>query len=167
VSDSFSFTGDSARRIANVVRRVEGRNPGKAGPVFGTRLESLPDRLSLATFTADWDINEYQEVTFHDVTSTPNTASVLNLCTPSVGFDTNNTTEQRFVIFGRVRFTSDPVVVEIQQQNTGTCTLTLGGLKLEDLPGYEAEETQMLGHEPDGCLRWYTTVECDDEESEE
>lgn len=38
---------------------------------------------------------------------------------------------------------------------------TFGGIDFTEVPGYDGTKTQMLGHEPNGCMRWYTAEECD------
>lgn len=148
------FTRSAAERIANVVRTVEAGDRDGEALRFGRAMETMPAGLRLATFTGDWEINTYKTVTFYGVTSTPNTASVLNLCTPSVGFSTANTSETRYVIFGKVKHTTDPVVVELQAAPTNTaCVSTLGGVDLTHLPGWSASTKQTLSQE-DGCLKW-------------
>jgi hypothetical protein len=157
-----SFTVDDARRIANAVRVVELGNRNEAPLKFRRVLESGRGGgvLQIGTFTGDWPIGELKTVTFYNVTSTPNTASVRNLCVPSVGFSTSNTAEARYVIFGRVKYyTSEPVVVEIQQ-STATCTLILGSVDLATIDGYVGDEEQLLGHSDGACLKWFSVTTC-------
>lgn len=163
-----TFTRPAADRIAKVVRRVERGDRGAEPLTFGRANETMPAGLKLATFTGNWAINTYKTVTLYGVTSTPNTASVLNLCTPAVGFKTAQTAETRFVIFGKVKYTTDPVVVELQSAPTNTaCVLTLGGVDLSTIAGYSSTEIQLLGHgaadEGSTCvsgLQWYSIAAC-------
>jgi hypothetical protein len=157
------FTRGAAERIARVVRIVEQGDRGQSGPTWERVNDvTIPAGLKLATFTGDWAINTYKTVTLYGVTSTPNTASVLNLCTPAVGFSTAETSETRFVIFGKVKYTTDPVVVELQAAPTNTsCVLTLGGVDLKTIAGYSSTEIQLLGHNTTGpCLEWYSISTC-------
>ena len=155
------FTRGAAERIAAVVRRVEQGDRDGAPLTFGKVNDQLAGTsLKLATFTGDWNLNELKTVTFYGVTATPNTASVRNLCTPSLGFSTSNTSESRYVIFGKVKYTTDPVVVEIQQPGTATCTLTLGNVNLTSLTGYSSGQIQLLGHNESACLQWYSITTC-------
>ena len=157
-----TFTRPAADRIANVVRIVEQGSRDEAPLNFARALDSLPGTpLKLGTFTADWQIDALQTVTFYNVTSTPNTASVRNLCVPSVGFSTSNTAETRYVIFSKVKYyTSEPVVVEIQQAGTATCTLILGSVDLSTIDGYVGDEEQLLGHDDGACLKWFSVTTC-------
>lgn len=161
-NDRVDFTRGAAERIARAVRIVEQGDRNQSGPTWervdGT---TIPAGLKLATFTGDWAINTFKTVTLYGVTSTPNTASVLNLCTPAVGFTTAATSETRFVIFGKVKYTTDPVVVELQAAPTSTCTLTLGSVDLTLIAGYSSTEIQLLGHNTTGpCLEWYSVSTC-------
>lgn len=154
------FTRGAAERIANVVRIVETGDRDGQPLRFRRVQESFGSRtLKLGTFSSDWQIDEYKTVTFFDVTSTPNTASVLNLTAPSVGFSTTNTAEERFVVFGKVKYTTDPVVVEIEQRND---CLVIGGFSLAAVSGFDATRQQILGHddaEPP-CLKWFDVFTC-------
>lgn len=153
------FTRGAAERIAAVVRRVEQGDRDGAPLGFGRAFES-EKALRLATFTGNWQTSQFKTVTFYNVTSTPNTARVLNLCKPALGFSTANTSEQRFVIFGKVRYTADLVAVEIQEPGTVACVITLGGTDLSVLPGFVSDKIQMLGHNESACLQWYSITTC-------
>lgn len=156
------FTRGAAERIARVVRLVEQGDRNQSGPTWERVNDAIPAGLKLATFTGDWAINTFKTVKLYGVTSTPNTASVLNLCTPAIGFKTAQTAETRFVIFGKVKYTTDPVVVDLQSAPTNTaCVLTLGGVNLSTIAGYSSTEIQLLGHNTTGpCLEWYSISTC-------
>ena len=162
------FTRGAAERIARAVRIVEQGDRDGAALTFKRVGDSMPAGLKLATFTGNWAINAYKVVTFYGVTSTPNTASVLNLCTPAVGFSTAALSETRYVIFGKVRYTTDPVVVELQAAPTNTsCVLTLGGVDLTQIAGYSSSVIQLLGHGASDTastcvagLQWYSITTC-------
>lgn len=154
-----SFSLDDAKRIANVVRAVEEGNRNEA-PL---RFRQVQDRLrgatlQLATFSGDWQLNQVKTVTFHNVTSTPNTANVRNFCVPALGFQQNQTA---FVICGRVQYhTTERVVLEIQQASPATCTLRFGAVDLVTLASYVSNEEQLLGHDPNGCPKWFSVTTC-------
>jgi hypothetical protein len=153
------FTRGAAERIAAVVRQVEGGDRDGAPLRFRKVDDAISGSpLKLATFTADWQTGEYQVVTFWNVTSTPNTASVINLTTPSIGFSGDDSTA-RFVIYGKVKYTTDPAVVEIEQG--GPC-LVIGGVNLGALTGFDESKVQILGHEAGApaCLKWFDVFTC-------
>lgn len=164
MADRVVFTRPDAARIANAVRKVEEGSRNEAPLRFGRVLEQVASgsRLTLGTFSGDWPVDSYKTVTIVGVTSTPNTASVLNLCVASLGAD------ERYVIFGKARnFTAAYLAIEIEHAATGSCTLTFGGVDLTQIPGYELGDIQMLGHEAGdtastchGSLQWYSITTC-------
>jgi hypothetical protein len=78
--DRVSFTRPAAERIGKAVRQVEAGDrdlgPIEWGPRGGGGGAGKVFRV--ATFTGAWAINSATTVTFLNVTSTPNTASVMN-----------------------------------------------------------------------------------------
>lgn len=151
------FTRGAAERIASVVRRVEQGDRDGAPLTFRRVNDLMPGSpLKLGVFTADWSTGATMTVTFYNVTSTPNTATVINLCVPSKGFSTANTAEERLVIFGNVKYTSDPVAIELQQPSG---CLYIGNYAMSQIGGFEPDTPQILGH--DGtCLVWYDVHTC-------
>lgn len=151
------FTRGAAERIASVVRRVEQGDRDGAPLTFRRVNDLLPGSpLKLGVFTQDWPTGVTQTVTFYGVTATPNTATVINLCLPSLGFSTANTAEERLVIFGKVKYTTDAVAVELSQPQG---CLSIAGYDLSQIAAYSSTEPQILGH--DGvCLKWYDVHTC-------
>ena len=163
MADRVVFTRPDAARIANAVRIIEEGDRDEQPLRFRRVIEQATrgSRLTLGTFSGDWPKGSYKTVTIAGVTDTPNTASVLNLCVDSVGAAT------RYVIFGKARGSSDMLAVEVEQAATSTCTLTLGGVDLTQISGYELGSIQMLGHEAGdtastchGSLQWYSITTC-------
>jgi hypothetical protein len=93
VADRATFTSESARRIAKVVRRVEAGNRDTSwtpSPPRGGDAVAVGFRV--ATFTGTWEIGDSKTCTFYQVTATPNTASVRNLLMPVGASNTNTPT---------------------------------------------------------------------------
>jgi hypothetical protein len=66
----------------------------------------------------------------------------------------------KFVIFGRVKYTTDPVVVEIDE---GSGCLIAGRLNLAAVGGFNKDKAQILGHDASEfgpCLKWYDVFTC-------
>lgn len=82
-TERVSFTRPAAERIAKVVRAVESGNRD-AGPLsFGYRDSAATGKVfRICTFTGAWAINSAKNVTFYNVTATPNTVSVQNVMFP-------------------------------------------------------------------------------------
>lgn len=153
---------DLLGRIRSAVDRVEDE-PVSAG-VFRipTRLQDIPfwddANLSRGTFTgALWTVGGTMTVQLLGET---NTISVTNYCTPVRG--QTNATQTLNVIYGDIQGTV--TAVEVQQP---TCTLSVGGLDLTEIPGFVGGEIQLLGHAADESesgechgLRWYSVTQC-------
>ena len=156
------FTRGAADRIARTVRLVEQGQRDQSGPRYGKLLDdpSSGGVLRLGTFTGTWAVGTLKTVTMHGST---NTANVQNWCV-DVGHadasDTANTTKTRYVIFGTIKGTHS--AVEIQMQTTSqTCALSMGGVDLTSLAGYDENAIQLLGHSSNGpCLQWYSITTC-------
>ena len=75
------FDIESAGRIANVVRAVEGTPPPAKPLDYAPVLESgrRGEALRLCTFTGAWAINTAKTLTLKGQTATPNTVSATNL----------------------------------------------------------------------------------------
>ncbi len=155
-TERVTFTRPAAERIAKVVRKVEQGDRGAEALRF-ERLGGTPTSLKLATFTGNWQTGTYKTVTLSGSTQT---ASVYNWCNPAVGGSTSDESCTRYVIFGKVGGTNS--AVEVQCQATcQTCHMTLGSFDLSQLPGYDAGQIQMLGHNTTGpCLEWYSVTTC-------
>ena len=80
MADPVIFDRSSAERIANAVRRVEIGDRAEQPLRFDTVPPSQQRKtFRIATFTGAWAISATKTVTFKYQTSTPNTASALNL----------------------------------------------------------------------------------------
>jgi hypothetical protein len=83
VADPVIFDRSSAERIASAVRRVEIGDRSESPLRFDTVPPPQQRKtFRIATFSGAWAINATKTVTFKYQTTTPNTASVLNLFFP-------------------------------------------------------------------------------------
>jgi hypothetical protein len=75
-----TFTKGAAERIGKVVREVEAGNRDLGPLTFGPRVGGAGGKVfRVCTFTGSWSINASKTVTFRNQTTTPNTASAINL----------------------------------------------------------------------------------------
>ena len=152
-----AFTRPAAERIAKVVREVEAGNRDAEPLGDGERLQGMPYKLRLGTFTGDWQTGQYRVVTLEGSTST---VSVYNWCNSALGVGTANSTETRYVIFGKVKDRQAAVELQING-DPGTCGLIIAGVNLAAFEGYNASQIQLLGHNTTGpCLQWYSITTC-------
>jgi hypothetical protein len=73
------FTRQSAQRIADAVRTVEGGNREQPGLTFDHPLPGGAKVFRVCTFTGAWSIDATKTVTFKYQTNTPNTAAAVNV----------------------------------------------------------------------------------------
>lgn len=150
-------------KIRGAVDRSQSDPISRSAYRVPTRLQDLPlvidgASLSRGTFTqTSWAVGATALVT---ITGDTQTYSVTNYCTPVKGSE--NVTHTLNVIFGDVMGTM--TAIEIQQP---TCTMSIGGLDLTELPYYVSGEIQLLGHgvESTGTtscsgLQWYSITNC-------
>jgi hypothetical protein len=79
-SDRITFTRGAAERIAEVVRTVElGDRDQQPLRYEKVPCGATPKIFRICTFTGAWSINATKTVTFKYQTTTPNTATALNL----------------------------------------------------------------------------------------
>lgn len=147
---------DLLRDIRAGLTRVDQLSDQAASAASGEPGGQYSFRLFRGTFTAtSWAIGQTRAVTIEGST---NTLAVTNYCNPVAGV--TGSTHTLTVIFGRCMSTL--TAVEIQQP---TCTLSVGGIDLTQLPNYEAGTIQLLGHGASGAtncwgLQWYSVTQC-------
>jgi len=88
-----SFTRPAAERIAKVVRTIEAGDRD-AGPLSFEYRDSVATgkAFRICTFTGSWAINSTKNITFFNVTTTPNTVSVQNVMFPLPSLSTTTST---------------------------------------------------------------------------
>lgn len=161
-----NFTRSAAERISRAVKAFELGDRSSDGPSIDRPWSTVGAgfRLQLGTFTGNWETGTFNTVT---LTGTTNTVSVFNWCNPVVGSDTANSSQSRYVIFGKVAGTQS--AVELQMRHTSTqcqVTMTIHSLDLKSLQGYDAGSIQLLGHSAQGTaacsggLQWYSITTC-------
>ena len=135
--DRISFTRPAVDRIARVVRAVENARPAGGGLRSRAVVEAGSSKLfRVCTFTGAWPLNTAKTVTFKNVTSTPNTASVTNLV---CGLSPTGSCD--------VSIAKDGTAWYLVQPN------------LTQQPGYSASGTHVLTIQG-GNLRWLGTTAC-------
>jgi hypothetical protein len=131
-----TFTKGSAERIAAVVRDYEAGDRAEAPLRFGAVSSDSRKTFRVATFTGAWAISATKTVTFKYQTSTPNTASVMNLV---CGLSPSGSCDVSIAKDGTAWFLVQP--------------------NLTQQPGYSASGTQVLTIQS-GVLRWIGTTAC-------
>ena len=133
-----SFTRPAAERIGKAVRQVEAGNRD-LGPIeWGPRGVGGSSRVfRVCTFTGAWAIDTAKTVTFRNVTTTPNTASVTNLV---CGLSPTGSCDATIAKDGTAWYLVQP--------------------NLTQQPGYSGSNTQVLSV-VNGALTWLGTTTVD------
>ena len=144
------FTRGAAERIARVVRLVEQGDRDQAALRFRRVFDDIPgSTLRLGRFEGSWPLYSIKEVTLNESTAT---ANVLNLTAPV----TIPSDQELYVVFSKVKHTTDFVAVEIEQPQE---CMRIAGYDLEQIGGYSGSGPQILGHNG-SCLIWYDVSTC-------
>lgn len=81
MADPVNFTRPAAARIARAVRFVESGDRDGGGPKWERPWDGGwgGQPIRICRFTGSWGTNTLKTVTFRNVTTTPNTATAMNL----------------------------------------------------------------------------------------
>ena len=130
------FSHAAGKRIARVVRIVEGGNRDQPPVRFEHPIPSASSPLKLATVTGQWATGATASLTYYGIT---NTVAVQNLHLPLE------------VAAGK---TAECVI------GKAGGTWTLLSVNLAKLNAFSASEIQMLGHNASGFAQWYSVTTC-------
>lgn len=157
MADGYLIGPNLREKLRVTIDRVDEMPYGRRPTAIPTRFEALERptfRLQRGTFTGAWNIGSTSVVT---IAGSTNTIQVTNYCTPVGG--TTSSTQTFNVIFGTVMGTV--TAVEVQQN---TCVMTIGGVAINQIPGYSAGVIQLLGHNTSSTvchnLQWYSIATC-------
>lgn len=149
-SNRVTFTKASADRIAQAVRKVEQGNRDGVPFVGAPRIQDFgTPAVRKGTFEGDWDIGDTKTVEICDTTQT---VTVTNLTMHFWAGGGTNTTEGT-VLFAKSCGTNTAVEIDKDQ-----CKNIGGGIN--KIASFASSEIQVLGHDEDGCLKWYSITTC-------
>jgi hypothetical protein len=127
--DPIQFTRESGERIARVVRAAE-LEPARGSPLtFDPILFGKGSVIKLGTFTGSWQIGTTTEVTFYNVTTTPNTVAVENLLM-SIG----DACRTQVAFYSRVGHSGNLQLINVEHHQTAVVvavTLTTAALTFQ------------------------------------
>lgn len=135
MADPVNFTRPAAERIAKVVRAVEFGNREGGALRF--------DRVSIGSINAD----------------------AIRRCSWTENWATSDTVTITFISATNATATAGNVFVGVRQgqgwvARDGTAGWKLVSVDLTTQIGYDDDVIQMLGHNADGLLRWYSVTTC-------
>ncbi|MGA1109998.1 MAG: hypothetical protein ACO3VO_00220 [Ilumatobacteraceae bacterium] len=156
---AFGFNENDAKRIGKAVRAVE-RDPTKVrlgGPEADGAAPGV--RLMIAKHEgAGWPTGSTAVVTLYNgELGSVATAMTMVAYNHYIKFSDDANCTSRWVALGHNGFAWHPVD---SQADCGTCISLIGGVDFRVFPGYTHTNTQMLGHDGGGCIKWYDIFTC-------
>jgi hypothetical protein len=154
------ITVESARRIQDVVRKIEGGNRNTSAPALRTAFDEGEESVRLCKTTAKWgkgteatlDVWEGGDPTEPAASDPAETVDAVNLF--------HDVDSGVYVLVARAMNGRWYLAEAGDPEDESSCKKpTLAGEDLTTLAGYDATKTQLLGHEG-GCLKWIDTTEC-------
>ena len=161
--------------IRSTIQRVDAIAPRTSGPAQEVRLQTLQQpvdeggRLRVGKVPAAWDIGTCATVYLWGRTGTGENCEPVESDPPETVEDvvnlSHNVPADSWVVVGRA---SDGTwyLIESGKQPTGdppTCRQTIGGEDITTWPGWNGSIVQLLGHDENGCLKWFDSEECEEE----
>ncbi len=157
---AYGFNENDAKRIGRAVRAVE-RDPTKVrlgGPSDDGAAPGV--RLLIAKHDGvGWGTGAEAMVTIYNGDPGGEIASVATVMAYNhyIEFSSDPHLTSRWVALGHNGFAWHPVDA---MGDCKTCISLIGGVDFRVFSNYHHTAVQMLGHDPDGCVRWYDIATC-------
>lgn len=156
---TYGFSEGDAKRIGRVVRSTEKhphtirlQSPVAEGAAPGVRL--LIGRHS----GSSWASGSTAVVTvYNGAPGAVASAVTVVAYNHYINFSSDTNCTSRWVAMGHNGFGWLPVD---SQSACGTCVHELGGVDFRVLSGYQRTNEQVLGHDGNGCIKWFDTITC-------
>lgn len=155
---------ESARRIAEVVRKVEGGDRNIPPLPLRTAYDD-GDPVRIGKVSEDWAVGTCATVTIWEGLAS------LGVCeptqsSPAVEIEnvrnlSHDVQAQSWVAIAKAADGSWYLVEAGSPDDSGSCRQTIGGEDLTTIPGWDGSAVQLLGHDASGCLKWFDTEACD------
>lgn len=153
------ITQESARRIQRVVQRIEGGDRNIPPVPIRTAFDE-DGGVRVGKVAAAWAIGTCATVTLW------NERDNSGCCVPEAGTlqvenvvnVSHNVRAGSFVVIGQA---SDHRWYLIASGIDGSCRQTIGGEDITQWAGWNGSANQILGHDENGCLKWFDADVCD------
>jgi len=161
------ITQESARRIQRVVQRIEGGDRNIPPLPIRTAFDDGGGELRVGKVAAAWAIGTCATVTIWNRTGSN--------CSPAVSSPTetvenvanlsHDVPADSWVVIGRAVDGNWYLLEsgkEPDEVSGGSCHQAIGGEDITTWPGWNGSIVQLLGHDENGCLKWFDADECDE-----
>lgn len=154
--------------IRSTIQRVDAIAPRTSGPAQEVRLQGLQQpmdggggRLRIGKYTGSsrWAVGACATVTLWERTGTncSPTASNPAQTIESVANLSYDVPANSWVVIG---LGSDGKWYLVDSGIEGSCRQTIGGEDITTIGGWDATKIQLLGHDANGCLKWFDSDDC-------
>jgi hypothetical protein len=155
---------EAARRIAEVVRKVEGGDRNIPPPAIRTAYDE-GDPVRIGKTTSAWAKGETAELDLIYETDCETEGGSGSggetLTAHNLSHDVASDTKVIVALAGNgCWYLVEAAGCGDDGSGSGCECVSIGGQDLTTLEGYDDTKTQILGHEA-GCLKWFDTTECD------
>jgi hypothetical protein len=157
------ITRESARRIQRVVQMIEGGSRDIAPPPLRTAYDD-GDQLRVGKIVGDWAIGACYTIALYEE------PPVIG-CNPAVSAPSEfiedvvnvskDVADGSWVVIGKAA-DGRWYLLEAGKEPWASCRATIGGEDITKWPGWNASTVQLLGHDENGCLKWFDSTECDE-----
>jgi hypothetical protein len=156
---TYGFSEGDAKRIGHAVRYSEKhphtirlQSPVSEGAAPGVRL------LLAKHAATSWATGTTAVVTvFNGEPGSVASAVTVVAYNHYIKFSTDTSCTNRWVALGHNGFGWLPVD---SQSDCGTCVNEVGGVDFRAFPNYARTNEQVLGHDLNGCIKWFDTTTC-------
>lgn len=153
--------------IRSTIQRVDAIAPRTSGPAQEVRLQGLQQpmdgggRLRVGKVSDEWSIDTCADVTIWsdggvvcepaEMWPTEVVEGVLNV--------SHNVRAGSWVVIGK---TTQERWVLVDSGHSDSCRQTISGEDITKWPGWNGSIVQLLGHDENGCLKWFDSEECEE-----
>lgn len=159
MADTFGFSLTDAKRIGRAVRLVERDEPRQdlSGEKDATLSRGVRLLIAKHESTAGWAKETTATVTVYNGDPLASAITVVAR-NQFLTFSTSTACTQRWVALGNNGW--GWYAVSQERACTATCSMERSGVDFSALPGFVANQVQLLGHDASACLKWYSVTTC-------
>jgi hypothetical protein len=163
-TEKVTFTRPAAERIASVVRRVEQGNRD-CGPLTFERVGIAGGggaTIRIGKTTCDWSVGQCVPVTLWGGAGTCTPTQTSPLATvENVRNLSHDVAQDSWVAIGKAADGKWYLVEAGSPDDSESCRKTIGGEDFTKWSGWNGSAVQLLGHDANGCLKWYDVNACE------
>jgi len=160
------FSEGDARRIAAATRAYERGNRDMA-PVRFRDPGGDGDPIRIGKVGADWAFGTCATVTLWEGEASSGASCKPTQASPAetiadVRNLSHDVAQDSWVAIGKATDGQWYLVEAGSPDHSESCRQTIGGEDFTKWPGWDESKVQLLGHDENGCLKWFDSEECEE-----